>query len=643
MTALLHISRLNLRRDGVALLRDISLTLKKGSTLGLVGESGAGKSMLGRVLGRLIPAHFATDAAFLSFSGENLLSMSPSAHRALLGRRIAYIPQEPTTALDPTLSIGKQFALHLARLGIPSGARRQRTLDALTEVLLPDPVALLTRYPFELSGGMCQRVAIAMAFASNPELVISDEATTALDVSTQRHVVDLMRTMQAKRGTGILFVTHDLGLARFACDDIAVLYAGDIVEHGTAQQVVTRPAHPYTQALLRANPPLKGPLVRVVPLAGHMPGFESFGDIGGCRFASRCMLAVEACNKAPVPMIDTGGTLSRCLLPMGSPDHARGTLSDARPSKTLTPPSSAAETVVDAFAVAASSMAAQSARAPRREPGPFLRLQGVSKRYTAVGDTAGGGANNIAPSALAPLDLDIAPGEFVGIVGESGSGKSTLGRLVMGLDTPTSGTITLDERALGASRAEWQRRIGAIQMIFQDARAALNPRRRLGDIVTQALSQRAHLHVDRERRALSLLEEVGLAPELVGRYPAQLSGGQRQRVNIARALCDVPRLIVADEIVSGLDVSVQAQIMALLLSLRDSHNVALLLISHDLAVVRYLCSRVLVLQRGVVVEQGPTETVLHNPRHPYTRSLLAAAPHVERHDDPAAVPVSSFA
>ena len=380
---------------------------------------------------------------------------------------------------------------------------------------------------------------------------------------------------------------------------------------------MTHPTHPYTQALLRANPPLKGPAVRVVPLGGHMPGFESFGEIAGCRFASRCGLAEDACKVAPVPMIDTGTALSRCLL------------SSVRPAPIADATIALAETRIDRIEV--------------RRPGPFLQLRGIAKRYTAVGGTRDTAHGMDAPMALAPLDLTIAPGEFIGVVGESGSGKSTLGRLVMGLDVPTHGSMLLDDQALGVSRAEWQRRIGAIQMIFQDARAALNPRRRLGDIVTQSMAQRAHLHVDRARRALSLLQEVGLAPELVDRYPAQLSGGQRQRVNIARALCDVPRLIVADEIVSGLDVSVQAQIMELLLSLRASHNVALLLISHDLAVVRYLCSRVIVLQRGVVVEQGRTEDVLNDPQHPYTRTLLASAPHVERAGDVPRARTPSFA
>jgi peptide/nickel transport system ATP-binding protein len=581
---LLTLGALNVERDGVALLRDIALSVRRGRTLGLVGESGAGKSMLGRVLARSLPRGFELRAGELRFAGIDLLDASATQQRALLGKRIAYIPQEPMSALDPTLSIGKQFALHLARLGVASHERRHRSIDALAEVLLPDPANLLALYPFELSGGMCQRVCIAMAFASNPDLVISDEATTALDVTTQRHVVELMREMQVRRGTSVIFVTHDIGLALHACDDIAVLYAGDLVECGPAREVVASARHPYTRALLRANPALKGERVRVEPLNGHMPGFEELGTLHGCRFAARCADVTAACRSAPIAMRTSGGRAVRCLR------------ADALPE-----------------AQARAPFAGRNAMAAT----PFLELRGVGKRY---------GKSSV--RALQPLDLTIAPGEFIGIVGESGSGKSTLGRLVMGLETPSEGEILLDGRRLDMSRAMWHKRIDAIQMIFQDARAALNPRRRLASIVTQPMENRAHLLVDRARRALDLLDEVGLAPTYAARFPSQLSGGQRQRVNIARALCDVPRLLVADEIVSGLDVSMQAQIMELLLALRESHKIALMLISHDLAVVRYLCSRVIVMQSGVVVEAGVTEAVLANPQHPYTQSLIDAAPHV---------------
>ncbi|MDR5836128.1 ABC transporter ATP-binding protein [Caballeronia sp. LZ034LL] len=582
--ALLTLGALNVERDGVALLRDIALNVRRGRTLGLVGESGAGKSMLGRVLARSLPRGFELRADALRFAGIDLLHASAAQQRALLGRRIAYIPQEPMSALDPTLSIGKQLALHLARLGVAEPERRQRSIDALAEVLLPDPATLLARYPFELSGGMCQRVCVAMAFASNPDLVISDEATTALDVTTQRHVVELMRAMQTRRGTSVLFVTHDIGLALHACDDVAVLYAGDLVEFGPVRDVVASPRHPYTRALLRANPVLRGERVRVTPLDGHMPGFEELGGLRGCRFAARCSDSTAACEAAPVVLRQDDERAVRCI--------RADALPDAAPRAAFSAPVAMADA-------------------------PFLVLRGVAKRY---------GASGVA--ALQPLDFTVAPGEFIGVVGESGSGKSTLGRLVMGLETPSQGEILLDGAPLDASRDMWRKRIDAIQMIFQDARAALNPRRRLSGIVTQPMESRPHLHVDRARRALDLLGEVGLAPEYAQRFPAQLSGGQRQRVNIARALCDVPRLLVADEIVSGLDVSVQAQIMELLLALRESHKIALMLISHDLAVVRYLCSRVIVMQRGVVVEAGPTEDVLAHPRHPYTQSLIDAAPHV---------------
>ncbi|MGF6605284.1 peptide/nickel transport system ATP-binding protein [Paraburkholderia sp. WSM4175] len=586
--ALLTLVALNVECDGVALLRDIALSVRRARTLGLVGESGAGKSMLGRVLARSLPRGFELNAQTLRFAGIDLLGASASQQRALLGKRIAYIPQEPMSALDPTLAIGKQFALHLARLGVAGRERRQRSIDALAEVLLPAPASLLARYPFELSGGMCQRVCIAMAFASNPDLVISDEATTALDSTTQRHVVELMREMQARRGTSVIFVTHDIGLALHACDDIAVLYAGDLVESGPAREVVASPRHPYTRALLRANPLLKGERVRVEPLNGHMPGFEELPALRGCRFAARCAAVTPACESAPIPLRDDTRAgeahAVRCL--------RAGALPDDPPRAPL-----AARTVMASA--------------------PFLELRGVGKRY-----------EKSSVAALRPLDLSVAPGEFIGVVGESGSGKSTLGRLVMGLDTPSEGRILLDGMPLDASRAMWRKRIEAIQMIFQDARAALNPRRRLASIVTQPMESRPHLYVDRARRALDLLDEVGLAQSYAARFPSQLSGGQRQRVNIARALCEVPRLLVADEIVSGLDVSVQAQFMELLLALRESHKIALMLISHDLAVVRYLCSRVIVMQRGVVVEAGPTESVLANPQHPYTRSLIDAAPHV---------------
>lgn len=577
-----------------AVLRDINFRLFKGRTLGLVGESGAGKSMLGRVIARQLPSGFGVSAGQLNFGGQDLLQLPAAQHARLLGDRIAFIPQEPMTALNPVHRIGDQFTEHLLRLGVPSAQCRERVLEALAEVRLPDPVAVFDKYAFQLSGGMCQRVMIAMAFASHPDLVISDEATTALDVRTQAHVVDLLRRLQQDRGTGVLFVTHDMGLATHACDDVAVLYAGDVVESGPARRVFQHGVHPYTRALQGAIPELMGPLRRLSSLPGQMPGVSTFPTLGGCRFQPRCAQAELACGQAPPVLSEAAeGHHVRCIRPVPY-DAGEGERVEAAP-----PPG-----------------AAMSESA-------CLEVKGLGKDYVS------GRAwwRSAAPvTALHEVDLRIAPGEFVGVVGESGSGKSTLARLVMGLEQPSRGSIVLNGRVLGGDRREWERRIASIQMIFQDARSALNPRRRVGTLLTQAMEARPHLQSDRQARALSLAADVGLAADAVDRFPSQMSGGQRQRINIGRALCDLPQLLVADEIVSGLDVSVQAQILNLLLQLRQEHKVSLLLISHDLGVVRHLCSRVLVMHQGRVVEQGATETVLGQPQHPYTRSLIAAVP-----------------
>ncbi|TWI66578.1 peptide/nickel transport system ATP-binding protein [Pseudoduganella lurida] len=584
---------------GAEVLRAIDFTLYPGRTLGLVGESGAGKSMLGRVIARQLPDNFAVSGGSLLFQGRDLLAMPAAEHRALLGPRIAFIPQEPMTALNPVRTIGDQFIEHLRRLGVPRAACRDRALAALDEVRLPASRGVMDKYAFQLSGGMCQRVMIAMAFAGDPALVVSDEATTALDASTQAHVVTLIRAMQARRGTSVIFVTHDLALAAHVCDELAVLYAGEVVESGPAAQVTADARHPYTRALQRANPQLAGPRRLLQPLLGHMPGIGEFGGLAGCRFQPRCEVALAVCD-GQVPALAAAGMEGQHQLrcwhgpcpPQMSLAGDAALLDDAHLDTT-----------------------------PLQSTGPFLQVQGIGKVYPGRGWGGRGGV-----AAVRDISFDIAPGEFVGIIGESGSGKSSLGRLVMGLETPSSGRILLNGQPLGGGDREWARRIASVQMIFQDPRAALNPRRRVRSLLTQMMESRPTLASVRQRRASELLAAIGLAPDLLERFPSQMSGGQRQRINIGRALCDVPQLLVADEIVSGLDVSVQAQILNLLLRLRAEHKVSLLLISHDLAVVRYLCSRVMVMHGGAVVESGPTEQVLSAPSHPYTRSLLAMVP-----------------
>ena len=581
--------------SAVPALREVSFALDRGQVLGLVGESGTGKTMIGRVIARFLPPAFDVTSGAVHFGGEDLLKLPAPAHRALLGDRIAFIPQEPLTALNPVLTIGQQFGEHLARLGVPRAERRERAAAALAEVRLDDAASLLDRYPFQLSGGMCQRVLIAIAFASNPALIVADEPTTALDVTTQAHIVTLIRRMQAARGTALLFITHDLRLAAHLCDEALVLYAGDVVERGPAAAVFASPRHPYTRALKRANPPLTGPRRPLMALPDTMPGLGSLGALPGCRFAPRCPVADSACARS-VP---------------GLREVAPGHWARCTPACEVAP-AGAEQPVMTMPARTASSQ-------------PVLEVDRVSKRYRGRRRWL---ARTAPVDAVRSASLMVMPGEFVGVVGESGSGKSTLARLAMGLETPSSGRIRLDGHEVTQPQSSWSRRIAAMQMIFQDPLSALNPRRRIESLVTQALEAR-HQHLPRAKRqarAVELLRDVGLAAELSPRFPPQLSGGQRQRVNIARALCLTPRLLIADEIVSGLDVSVQAQILNLLLRLREEHGIALLFISHDLSVVRYLCDRVLVMYRGEIVESGATGRVFEAPQHAYTKALLAAVP-----------------
>jgi peptide/nickel transport system ATP-binding protein len=585
----------------IEVIRRLSFNLAPGRILGVVGESGAGKSMIGRSIVGALPAGFAITNGTLHLGGEDLVRLTPARRRALLGRDIAFIPQEPMTALNPVLTIGTQFNEHLKRLGIPSRSRRrERALQLLDEVHLPDAAALLRRYPHQLSGGMCQRVLIALAFAARPRLVVADEPTTALDVTVQARIVQLIAELQRAEGTSVLFITHDLRLASRICNEIIVLYAGRAVERAPAASLLATPAHPYSRCLQLSAPAMSGSRRSLFALPDRMPGLAALADMHGCRFAPRCPIADADCRTVDPP--DRAAGQSRIVACLHS-DNVAGIVA---PNHAIKPPTDSGDTL--------------------------LRLDHAGKRFR----TRGRPFQRFGETwVVRDATFEVGAGEFVGLVGESGSGKSTLARLVMGLEHAPTGRIVLGGRDItrGAS-ADSRHRLHRVQMVFQDPQSALNPRRRIGDIVTQVLQAgwRPMDRAQRMERARVLLAEVGLGADMLDRYPAHLSGGQRQRVNIARALCAVPRLLVADEIVSGLDVSVQAQLLALLQRLRAERGIALLFISHDLSVVRHLCDRVLVMHHGVIVEQGPTEAVFGSPRHPYTRRLLAAVPP----DDPMA-------
>ena len=583
-------------RDVLA-LRDLSFKVMPGKVLGLIGESGAGKSMVGRLLSRLLPPNFLVSAGSMVFEGEDLAKLSADEHRELLGHRIAFIPQEPLTSLNPVLSIGAQFSEHLARLGMKGErARRAAAVTHFASVHLPDPEGLLDKFPHQLSGGMCQRVLIAMAFASDPSLILADEPTTALDVMSQALVMELLREMQQKHRTAVILITHDLRLAAHVCDDIMVLYAGESVEYGPAKTVYEDSRHPYTRSLQLSNPPLSGPRQQLATLPDHMPGLTAFAGLAGCRFAPRCPARDAACANHVQSMREV------------EPGHfVRAT--DACVNHRIVP-----GPVVE---LAAGDTAGLS---------PILSIAHLNKQYRGRSRLFG---SSPPFTAVRDFSLDLYPGEFVGIVGQSGSGKSTVAKLLLGLEAPTSGSIAINGRDVTANDPNIRAlRVETLQMVFQDPQSALNPRRMVASLVTQSMEagSRTATWDQRLERTRELLRETGLAPDTATRFPSQLSGGQRQRVNIARALCSAPKVLVADEIVSGLDVSVQAQILNLLLRLKGELDIGLVFISHDLSVVRYLCSRVLVMHKGDVVESGPTEQVFANPQADYTKRLIAAVP-----------------
>ncbi|MCD1634377.1 ABC transporter ATP-binding protein [Martelella mediterranea] len=576
-------------------LSDISLTIEPGRILGVIGESGAGKSMLGNAIADTLAPGIEVTNGRINFDGHELTTMSRPKRRQILGREIGFIPQEPMTALNPSLTVGQQFVRHLKRIGIEQkSSRKARAIELLDEVGLHNPSQLLHSYPHQLSGGMLQRVLIAMAFASNPRLVIADEPTTALDVTMQALVMELIKRMRDSHQTSVLLITHDLRLAADVCDDVSVLYAGRIVEDGPAKSILNDPRHPYSRCLNLATPSMEAANRTLLILPKAMASIAERNELRGCEFAPRCPLAVEHCSQQRPPLeTKIGGHRSACF---------RSELT----ATIETPPGT-----MDALQDFSSQKI-------------VLKASNLRKSY--VLRDLFGRARHV--EALKGLNFEVREGEFVGVVGESGSGKTTLTKLIVGLEDVSEGELRVAELD-GADHSSANRRriLDQVQLVFQDPESALNPRRTVGSLTTQAVEAKGLPPSAQSRDALArqLLEYVKLTPDMISRFPKQLSGGQKQRVNIARALCSNPRLLVADEIVSGLDVSVQAQILELLRELRKKTPFSLLLISHDLSVVRHLCDRALVMYKGEIVEQGPVDEVFGNPRHDYTRTLVAAA------------------
>ena len=580
-------------------IEDVSFEVAEGRALGVVGESGSGKSTSAlAVLGLLAPeARIESGAA--QFKGESLFDMGEAARRDLRGNRISIVFQDPFTSLNPALPVGRQIAEPLVwHKGMDAAAAAIEVERLLAEVGIPRPREVALAFPHQLSGGMKQRALIATALACSPELLILDEPTTALDVTIEAQILDLLEELRRSRGLSMLYITHNLGVVARICDDVCVLYAGRVVEQGTTAAVLKAPRHPYTKGLLASLPRVAERKLRLAPIAGRFPDLTA--PPPGCIFHPRCSFVLDRCKSEPQALAD-GVRCWRAAELAGERWRAE---EDAIP-----------------------------ARVGKGE-GALVEVKDLAKTFQMGGlfdgfqvDFSGGFPLKFAPPSVRAVDgvsLSVSPGEVLGLVGESGCGKSTLGRMLVGLIEPSAGAI----RIAGGS-PQSQRRDA--QIIFQNPDSSLNPRKTVHSIVGRPLELHDLASGPKVReRVVELLELVRLSAAYLGRYPHQLSGGEKQRVGIARALATSPRFIVCDEAVSALDVSVQAYVLNVLADLRDRLNVAYLFISHDLSVIAHIADRIAVMYRGAIVEEGRTEDVLQPPWHPYTEALLSAIPEVDR-------------
>ncbi len=594
------------------LVDQVSLTITAGEIVGVVGESGAGKSMTALAMTRMLPAGVAMTGGEIRFQGGDLARAEHRTLRQIRGGQIGMVFQDPLSALNPLMTVGSQIteALRLHGAGRREAGTRARDLFGL--VGIRDPRTAVEAYPHEFSGGMRQRVMIAIAVANNPKLLIADEPTTGLDVTIQAEVLALIGRLRDELGTAVMLVTHDIDVVEEMCDRITVMYGGRVVESGPLHSVLSGLRHPYTWQLIRSGPRLDGPLTRRLPTIPGVPP-DLTQEATGCRFAPRCVLAQPQCREQPPPLRRG---------PNGLPDHLAACFVINDTGRTLDvnviPPDADVPGAVAEETRVAGTPAGAS---------PVITLEDVVVDYRVArrGRRARGrGRDPDATPAVDGVNLAVHPGRVLGIVGESGSGKTTLARAMVGLVTPTAGRVTVNglgwPQATPAQRTTMRR---AVQLVFQDPLASMNPRWRVGEIVGEAL---ALAPPDGRATPGRMLELVGLGDQLRERYPDELSGGQRQRVGIARALAVRPQVIVADEPVSALDVSVQAQVINVLSDLRDEFEVGLVFVAHDLAVARHISDEVAVMYRGRIVEQGPAAEVLRRPRHPYTVRLLASVP-----------------
>ncbi len=567
--------------NGAQVVAEIDFELEAGQILGLVGESGSGKTSIASALLGHVRQGARVTAGSVVVAGEDVLRATPAALCRLRGRLIGHVAQDPATALNPLQRIGAALdeVLRLHEPALDRAQRAERIAAVLADVGLPSSADVLRRFPHQLSGGQQQRVLLALAFLPRPGLIVLDEPTTALDVSTQARILETVRQLCQRYGAAAVYVSHDLAVVHQLADRVMVLYAGRIVESGPAARLFAHPAHPYTKGLLAAIPDIgKASAPRPIPGQPAAPGARA----SGCAFAARCAWRAEVCASVPPPQQVADGHLAAC----------------ARP---------------EALAAVASVRFVELAPPPAAEP-----LLSVSHAHAWYGEQ----------QVLFDVGLTVAPGECLAVVGESGSGKTTLSRLLAGLGGSAQAELRYGRSLLPlAARARGASERREIQYIFQNPYRALNPRQTVGQILRHTLRHVRPKEADGEAVIASVLHKVALSPRLLDAWPGALSGGERQRVAIARALLCQPRLLICDEITSALDVSVQAAIMELLQQLQ-AEGLAILFVTHNLGVVRSLANRVLVLRQGRVVEQGDASDVLDRPVHAYTRTLVGDTPSI---------------
>ena len=609
-TPLLQIKDLHtdieIRSGVVRALSGVDLHVNPGETLGIVGESGSGKTMTALSLMGLLPQGGKVSSGSIILDGQDLTQLPLKEKRKLRGTKVGMIFQDPLTSLNPTMKIGLQVCEPLrVHEGLSKKEALERAVEILKRVGMPRPEVVINNYPHQLSGGMRQRVMIAMALVCKPHILIADEPTTALDVTTQMQILDLIDELRDEYKMGVILITHDLGVVAGHTDRVAVMYAGRIVETAPTKTLFTEPKHRYTSSLMAALPERAlAAGTKLFSIPGAPPSLTNLPV--GCRFAARCLWATDEC-RAGYPDLsgDETHTFS-CFHPVQEGDESPAVLQGKLDSNKT---DGAAENV------------------PQISHETLLDVKEASREYESAGSGFFKREKGVV-SAVDRVSITVKKGETYGLVGESGCGKSTVGRLIAGLEPPSGGAIELDGRDLATLKGRDAVRIHRdVQMMFQDSYAAMDPRMRIDQILAEPMSiQKTGNARQIAARIMEILEQVGLTEEILDRYPHEFSGGQLQRIGFARSLTLAPDLIVADEPVSALDVSVQAQVLNLMKDLQQELGLSYLFISHDLAVVQYMADRIGVMYLGRIVEEGPASEVVKNPKHPYTKALIDSIP-----------------